>query len=204
MLNGLVPLALGYCEVSKGVVSKFDKCVLADVCEPLVPVLEGRYLRMECFCKERGSVGSGVWNPPTEAILDSAVDAELLIADGTPFAVNCYSIAGQRKLRQRHKTCLEMRYVKNLLQCTYMTILIHNRDRTNSDSMKSAFDAADKELVLQPCVFLEHGAVIMHMVCRSAVLDPDSIGLPYRDVSRCLIAVCEATKYGTECLAVVA
>src|SRR5579862_4562268 len=113
--RSMVPLALGYYEVSKGVVSKFNESVLADVCEPLVPVLEGRYLRMECFCKERGSVGGRIWNPPAEAIVDGAVDAELLIADGTPFVVDCYSITSQRKLRQRHKTCLEMRYVKNFL-----------------------------------------------------------------------------------------
>jgi len=111
----MVPPTLGYCEVGKGIVSEFDEGVLADMCEPLVPVLEGRYLRMECFCKERDSIGSGVRNPPTEAIVDNAVDAELLIANGTPFTVNCYSIAGQRKLCERHKTCLETRNMKNLL-----------------------------------------------------------------------------------------
>ena len=73
MLNGLVPPALGYYEVGKGVVSKFNESVLADVCEPLVPVLKGRCLRMECFCKERGSVGSGVRNPPTDAGTSSQV-----------------------------------------------------------------------------------------------------------------------------------
>ena len=36
----MVPLTLGYCEVGKGVVFKFDEGILADMCEPLVPVLE--------------------------------------------------------------------------------------------------------------------------------------------------------------------
>ncbi len=69
--------------------------------------------------------------------------------------------------------------------------------------MKSTFDAADEESVFQPCIFLEDDVVMMHVVCRTTVLDPDSIDLSYRDVSRCLIAVCEATEYGTECLAVI-
>src|SRR5436305_97224 len=43
----------------------------------------------------------------------------------------------------------------------------------------------------------------MHMACRATVLDPDSIDLSNRDVSHCLIAVCEAAEYGTECLAVI-
>jgi len=36
----MVPLALGYYKVSKGIVSKLDEGILADMCEPLVPVLE--------------------------------------------------------------------------------------------------------------------------------------------------------------------
>ena len=111
----MVPLAFRYCEVSKGVVSKFDEGVLADMCEPLVPVLEGRYLRMKCFCKECGGVRGWIWDLPTEAIDNGAMNIELLIADGTSFAVNCYSVAGQCKLRERHKICLEMQYMKNFL-----------------------------------------------------------------------------------------
>jgi hypothetical protein len=37
----MIPLALGYCQVSEGVVSKFDEGVLADMREPLMPVVEG-------------------------------------------------------------------------------------------------------------------------------------------------------------------
>ena len=53
----MVPLALGYCEIGKGVVSKFNEGVLTNMCEPLMPVLEGCYLRMECFCEECCSIG---------------------------------------------------------------------------------------------------------------------------------------------------
>ena|SRR5437763_2168400 len=98
MLYELVPLALRYCDVGKGVVSKFDEGILADMCKPLVPVLEGCYLRMECFCEESGGVGSGMWNPPIQAIDDGAMNAKLLIANGTSFAIDCYSVAGQCKL----------------------------------------------------------------------------------------------------------
>ena len=111
----MVPLAFGYCEIGKGVVSKFDKGILADMCKPLVPVLEGCYLRMECFCKECGGVRGWIWDPPTEAVDYGAVDVELPIANGTSFVVDCYSVASQSKLRKRHETCLEMRYMKNFL-----------------------------------------------------------------------------------------
>ena len=84
-----------------------------------------------------------------------------------------------------------------------MTILIHDWDRANSHSAKSTFDTADEELVLQPCILLKYTAIVMHVVCRTTVLDPDSIELSYRDVSHCLMAVCEAAEYGTECLAII-
>jgi len=200
----MVPLALRYHEVSKGIIFKFDESILADMCEPLVSVLEGRCLRMECFSKECGSVGSGMWNPPTQAIDDGAMNAELLIANGTSFVIDRYSVAGQCKLCQRHKTCLEMQYIKNILQCTYVTILIHDWDCANSHSVKSAFDATDEKLVLQLCIFLEDGVVMMHVVCCTTVLDPDSVDLSYRDVDCCLIVVCEAAEYSTECLTIVA
>src|SRR5579859_4926604 len=204
MLSGsMVPLALRYHEVSKGIIFKFDESILADMCEPLVSVLEGRCLRMECFSKECGSVGSGMWNPPTQAIDDGAMNAELLIANGTSFVIDRYSVASQCKLCQRHKTCLEMRYMKNILQRTYVTILIHNWDHADSHSVKSTFDAANEELVLQPCIFLEDGAVMMHVVCCTTVLDPDSIDFPNRCINHCLVTVCEAAEYGTECLAVI-
>src|SRR5579862_6364411 len=121
MLSGsMVPLTLRYHEIGKGIIFKFDESVLVDMCEPLVPVLKGCCLRMECFDEECGSVGSGMWNPPTQAIDDNAMNAELLIANGTSFVIDCYSVAGQCKLCQRHKTCLEMWYMKNILQCTYV------------------------------------------------------------------------------------
>jgi hypothetical protein len=42
MLSGIIiPLALGYCQVSESVVSKFDEGVLADMREPLMPIFEG-------------------------------------------------------------------------------------------------------------------------------------------------------------------
>ena len=44
--------------------------------------------------------------------------------------------------------------------------------------MKSTFDTADEELVLQWYIFLEYGTVMMHVVCRTTVLDPDSMNLP--------------------------
>ena len=72
-----------------------------------------------------------------------------------------------------------MWYMKNFLQYTYVTILIYNRDRANSYSMKSTFDTADEELVLQSYIFLECGAVMMHVVCCTTVLDPDSSDLSY-------------------------
>ena len=111
----MVPLAFRYCEVGKGVVSEFDKSVLTNMCEPLMPIFEGRCFRMECFCKECGSIGGGIWDPPTEAIDDSTMNIELLIADSTSFMVDCYSVASQCKLHERHKTCLEMQYMKNSL-----------------------------------------------------------------------------------------
>ena len=111
----MVPLALGYCEVGKGMVPKFDEGVLADICELLMPVLEGCYLRMKCFCEECCSIGGWIGDPLAEAIDDGAMNVELLIADGTSFTVDCYSIASQCKLCESHETCLEMRYMKNFL-----------------------------------------------------------------------------------------
>jgi hypothetical protein len=111
----MFPLALRYCEVGKNVVSKFDEGILADMCEPLVPVFERCYLRIEYFGEECDGVGGWIWDPPAEAIDDNAVDAELLIANSTSFVVNCNSIAGQRKLCERYKPCLKMWNMKNLL-----------------------------------------------------------------------------------------
>src|SRR5437763_16917918 len=82
MLYRLVPLALRYCEVGKGVVSKFDKGVLADMCEPLVPVLEGCYLSRKCFCEECCSIGGWIGDPLAEAIDDGAMYVELVIRPG--------------------------------------------------------------------------------------------------------------------------
>src|SRR2546421_3179100 len=96
-----------------------------------------------------------------------------------------------------------MRYMKNFLKNESVTFLIHDRDRANSHSAMSTFDTADEELVLQPCILLKYSAVMMHVVCRTTVLDPDSIDLSNRNVSRCLVAVCKAAEYGTECLAVI-
>ena len=76
MLYRLVPLTLRYCEVGKGVVFKFDEGVLADMCEPLVPVLEGCYLRMKCFCEECCSIGGWIGDPPAEAIDNGAMNIE--------------------------------------------------------------------------------------------------------------------------------
>src|SRR2546421_6799593 len=97
-----------------------------------------------------------------------------------------------------------MRYMKNFLKNESVTFLIHDRDRANSHSAMSTFDTADEELVLQPCILLKYTAIVMHVVCRTTVLDPDSIDLSNRYIGRCLAAICEATKYGTECLTVVA
>ena len=132
---------------------------------------------MEYFCKECSGIGSEMWNPPTEAIDNGAMNAELLIANGTSFAVDCYSVAGQSKLCQRHETCLEMQYMENILQHIYVTILIYNRDHTNSHSMKFTFDTANEELVLQWYIFLEYGTVMIYVVCCTTVLDPDSMNL---------------------------
>ena len=66
---------------------------------------------MKCFCKECGGVRGWIWDLPTEAIDNGAMNIELLIANGTSFAVDCYSVAGQSKLCERHETCLEMWYI---------------------------------------------------------------------------------------------
>ena len=91
--RAIVPLALGYFEISKGIVSKFDEGVLTDMCEPLMPVLEGCYLRMECFCEECSGVGGWIWDLPAEAIDDGTMNVELLIADGPVTVYPLQSIA---------------------------------------------------------------------------------------------------------------
>src|SRR3989440_11692679 len=58
---------------------------------------------MKCFCKECGGGRGWIWDLPTEAIDNGAMNIELLNADGTSFVVDCYSVAGQCKLRERHK-----------------------------------------------------------------------------------------------------
>ena len=89
----MVPLAFRYCKVGKGVVSEFDKGVLANMCEPLMLVLEGCYLTMECFCEECSGVGGWIWDLPAEAIDDGTMNVELLIADGPVTVYPLQSIA---------------------------------------------------------------------------------------------------------------